>query len=99
MPSHDLFAYFQEDLSLVRSWYLNGRHYAQTSEHWLQEQDKNAKAGLAELERDAEARGLSKEEGRKTFYRFRVFYLAVAEFFGLNNGEEWGVGHYLFKGK
>jgi hypothetical protein len=57
----------------------------------LQEQDKNAKAGLAELERDAEVKGLSKEEGRKTFYRFRVFYLAVAEFFGLNSGEEYVV--------
>ena len=59
----------------------------------------NKKAGLAELEADAEAKGLNKEEGRKTFYRFRVFYIAVAEFFGLNGGDEWGVGHYLFKAK
>ncbi|KAI8972236.1 S-adenosyl-L-methionine-dependent methyltransferase [Trametes punicea] len=99
MPSHDLLLYFQDDLTHIRSWYLSGRHYAQTSEDWLRLQDANAKAGLAELESDAVAKGLDKEEGRKAFYRFRVFYLAVAEFFALNDGQEWGVGHYLFKRK
>lgn len=89
----------------VRSWYINGKHYAQTSEDWLRRQDANAKAGLAELEKDAVYKGLDKEEGRKAFYRyasyssrvfrrclygarFRVFYLAVAEFFALHNGQE-----------
>lgn len=91
--------YFQSDLTLLRSWYISGTNYSQTSEHWLKLQDKNKKAGLAELEADAEAKGLSREEGRKAFYRFRVFYIAVAEFFGLNGGDEWGVGHYLFKAK
>ena len=91
--------YFQSDLTLLRSWYLSGINYSRTSEHWLKLQDKNKKVGLAELEADAEAKGLSREEGRKAFYRFRVFYIAVAEFFGLNGGDEWGVGHYLFKVK
>lgn len=80
--------YFQDDLTLIQSWWINGRNYARTSEQWLQEQDKNGQAVLAELERDSEAKGMGREEGRKTFYRFRVFYLAVAEFFGLNDGEE-----------
>ncbi|KAM5534536.1 hypothetical protein V8D89_006004 [Ganoderma adspersum] len=97
MPSHDLLLYFQDDLTLIQSWFVNGKHYSRTSEHWLQSQDANAKSGLAELERDAVTKGLDKEEGRKAFYRFRVFYLAVAEFFGLNGGNEWGVGHYLFR--
>ncbi|EIW63484.1 S-adenosyl-L-methionine-dependent methyltransferase [Trametes versicolor FP-101664 SS1] len=99
MPSHDLLLYFQDDLTHIRSWYINGKHYAQTSEDWLRRQDANAKAGLAELEKDAVYKGLDKEEGRKAFYRFRVFYLAVAEFFALHDGQEWGVGHYLFKRK
>ncbi|KAI0374167.1 S-adenosyl-L-methionine-dependent methyltransferase [Pilatotrama ljubarskyi] len=97
MPCHDLLLYFQDDLTHIRSWYLSGRHYAQMSEEWLRQQDVNAKAGLAELEKDAVAKGLDKEEGRKAFYRFRVFYLALAELFAINGGEEWGVGHYLFK--
>ncbi|KAH7911034.1 S-adenosyl-L-methionine-dependent methyltransferase [Hygrophoropsis aurantiaca] len=97
MPSHDLFAYFQSDLTLIRSWYINGRHYSRTLEDWLKKQDRNGQQGLAELEQDAEAKGLDKEEGRKAFYRFRVFYMACSELFAMNGGEEWGVGHYLFK--
>ena len=65
--------YFQDDLSLVKSWYVSGQHYQQTSEHWLQRQDANAKAGLAELEKDAVAKGLSKEEGRKAFFRYASY--------------------------
>ncbi|KAF8585946.1 S-adenosyl-L-methionine-dependent methyltransferase [Ramaria rubella] len=99
MPSYDLLLHFQSDVTLLQSWWVNGRHYARTLEAWLQLQDKHAKQSLAELERDAEAKGLGKEEGRKAFYRFRVFFLACAEFFALNGGEEWGVGHYLFKRK
>ncbi|KAH9858824.1 S-adenosyl-L-methionine-dependent methyltransferase [Lenzites betulinus] len=99
MPSHDLLLYFQDDLTHIRSWYVSGKHYAQTSEDWLRRQDANSKAGLADLEKDAVAKSLDKEEGRKAFFRFRVFYIAVAEFFALNGGQEWGVGHYLFKRK
>ncbi|KZP22043.1 S-adenosyl-L-methionine-dependent methyltransferase [Athelia psychrophila] len=99
MPSHDLLLYFQSDLTLERSWYLDGRHYSRTLEDWLKRQDGNAAAGLRELEADAVAKGLPEEEGRKAFYRFRVFYIACSEFFGLNEGQEWGVGHYLFKAK
>lgn len=69
MPSHDLLLYFQSDLTLVKSWYLDGRHYSHTLQDWLKRQDKNAAAGLAELENDAVAKGLAKEEGRKAFYR------------------------------
>lgn len=99
MPSLDLLTYFQADLKLQRTWFINGRHYAQTSEHWLQLQDANRAAGIAELERDAKAKGFDPIEGRKAYYRFRTFFLAVAVFFGMHNGEEWGVGHYLFVGR
>jgi hypothetical protein len=27
--------------------------------------------------------------------RFRVFFLACAEFFAMDRGETWGLGHYL----
>jgi len=69
MPSHDTLAYFQSDLTIIRSWWINGGHYGRTSEDWLKNQDRNAKEGIAELERAAVARGLPAEEGRKTFYR------------------------------
>ncbi|CAE6517890.1 unnamed protein product [Rhizoctonia solani] len=99
MPSLDLLSYFQTDLKLQRTWFINGRHYAQTSEHWLQLQDANRTAAIAELEGDARAQGFDPIEGRKAYYRFRTFFLAVAVFFAMHNGEEWGVGHYLFVGR
>ncbi|KAF8756983.1 S-adenosyl-L-methionine-dependent methyltransferase [Rhizoctonia solani] len=99
MPSLDLLSYFQTDLKLQRTWFINGRHYAQTSEHWLQLQDANRAAAIAELERDAKAQGFDASEGRKAYYRFRTFFLAVAVFFAMHHGEEWGVGHFLFVGR
>ncbi|KZT10760.1 S-adenosyl-L-methionine-dependent methyltransferase [Laetiporus sulphureus 93-53] len=97
MPSHDLLLYFQEDLALVRSWYLSGEHYARTCRDWLKRQDLHTAEGIEELRKNAFLQGLEAEEGKKTFYRFRVFYMACEELFGLNGGQEWGIGHYLFK--
>ena len=94
MPSLDLFTYFQKDLFLIRSSYLNGTHYARTLEAWLKLQDKNAKEGMKVL-----IDAMGEEEGRKTFYRFRVFFMACAEFFAMDNGETWGGGRYVFEKK
>ncbi|KAL0059031.1 hypothetical protein AAF712_014269 [Marasmius tenuissimus] len=99
MPSLDLFAYFQEDLTLIKSWYLSGVNYSRTLEDWLKIQDSNQKAGLKELRNDATKKGLDPVEAEKTFYRFRVFYMACSELFNMNGGQEWGVGHYLFRRK
>lgn len=35
MPSLDLFTYFQDHLTLKRSWYFPGSHYGRTAEAWL----------------------------------------------------------------
>ncbi|KAG7446577.1 S-adenosyl-L-methionine-dependent methyltransferase [Guyanagaster necrorhizus] len=99
MPSHDLLLYFQSDLSLIRSWYLSGTNYSRTLEDWLGLQDKNATACLKELREDAISKGKDPIEGVKAFYRFRVFYMACSELFNMDNGQQWGVGHYLFKAK
>ena len=92
MPSLDLFTYFQRDVVLLNSTYLNGTNYARTLEAWLKNQDRHAKEGMRVLEDSMGA-----EEGRKMFYKFRVFFMACAEFFGLDAGETWGVGRYLFQ--
>lgn len=109
MPSHDLFTHFQADLTLEKSWWVNGKHYGKTCEDWLVRQDSGKSTWIgngreAELVVGAAVgkvseKGLEEQrlEGRKTFFRFRIFYLACAEFFALHDGEAWGVGHYLFK--
>ncbi|KAJ4475629.1 S-adenosyl-L-methionine-dependent methyltransferase [Lentinula aciculospora] len=99
MPSHDLLSYFQDELSLVRSWYLPGTQYSKTLEAWPKLQDRNAITGLSEFQADAKAKGQDHIQGLKTFYRFRVFYIACSELFNFNGGQEWGIGHYLFNKK
>ncbi|KAG8809376.1 hypothetical protein FRC17_003474 [Serendipita sp. 399] len=99
MPSFDLFTYFQDHLILKKSWWINGKHYAKTSEDWVKCQDQNKEKGMRILEDDAMHRGLDKLEGRRSWYRFRTFFITVAEFFAMHNGEEWGVGHYLFQNR
>jgi len=59
--------YFQTDLTLLQSWYLNGKHYTRTLEDWLARQDMNAEEGIGELVRAQSGGG--EGEGRKVFYR------------------------------
>lgn len=37
------------------------------------------------------------KEVTKWVVNWRTFFIAVAELFAYNNGEEWGVSFYLFK--
>lgn len=55
-------------------------------------------AGLKELKEDAVAKGHDELEGVKTFNRFRVFYMACSELFGMDEGMQYvcaliNVGH------
>jgi cyclopropane-fatty-acyl-phospholipid synthase len=36
-------------------------------------------------------------DARQWWMRWRIFFMAVAEMFGMEGGREWGVGHYLFR--
>lgn len=92
MPSLDLFTYFQRDLTLLNSTFLNGTHYSRTLEAWLKLQDNNGKEGMRIL-----CDALGDLEGRKSFFRWRTFYLSCSEFFALDGGETWGIGKYLFE--
>lgn len=72
MPSFDLFTYFQQDMVLQRSWWLNGRHYSRTLEDWLRLQDANNKGGssIRALQKDAVASGMTAEDGSASFHKF-----------------------------
>jgi len=92
MPSDDLPLLFQKDLRLTRRWRWDGTHYEKTSNAWLKNLDANRAAVMPVLSNvygDAEA--------RIWLQRWRIFFMACAELFGYNHGQEWWVSHYLFE--
>jgi len=92
MPSEELLLHFQEDVELEERWRWNGIHYQKTSEAWLSNLDARREGVLAVL------RETYGEDGyRRWFMRWRLFFLAVAELFGYQGGEEWGVSQYVFR--
>ena len=92
MPSQNLLMHFQDHMAIEDHWWVNGQHYEKTSNHWLDIMDAN-RPRITEL--FAQAYGA--DDAKLWVQRWRMFYMAVAEFFGYDNGQEWGVGHYLFK--
>jgi cyclopropane-fatty-acyl-phospholipid synthase len=92
MPSEALLLHFQDDLRIRDQWWVDGRHYEKTSNHWLESLDANHAGCRAVL-----AGGYGEAEADVWLQRWRMFYLAVAELFGYDQGREWGVAHYLFQ--
>lgn len=91
MCSDDVLTYFQDDMRVADRWRVDGRHYAQTSEQWLQNFDRNIER-IRPILRATYGDGAVKWEAY-----WRTFYMAVAELFGFNNGSEWHVAHYLLE--
>ena len=94
MPSNELFSYFNDDLKIVNQWLVNGTHYSKTSEAWLQNMDKHKAEIIPLFEKT-----YGKENATKWWVYWRVFYMACAELWGYDKGEEWMVVHYLFEKK
>ncbi len=91
MPSENLLLNFQDDVKLQQQWWVSGTHYEKTSNHWLDGMDAK-KAEIMKVFRQ----GYGDKDAVIWFNRWRMFYMAVAELFGYNHGNEWGVAHYLF---
>ena len=90
MPSHDLFSYFDDDLSILKDWKISGIHYMKTSYAWLEKMDRNKDEVLSLFNQTYG------NDSSLWFYRWRIFFMACGEMFGLKDGKEWGVSHYLF---
>jgi len=89
MPSHDLFAHFQDHLRLDDQWWLDGRHYQRTSNAWLDNLDAHREEVLRLFDDTYGA-----AEAPRWLVRWRLFFLACAELFGYRRGSEWGVSHH-----
>ncbi|XP_017420895.1 (S)-coclaurine N-methyltransferase isoform X1 [Vigna angularis] len=94
MPSANLLLYFQDDVTVINHWLVNGKHYAQTSEEWLKRMDQK----MTYIKPIMQSTYGNASATKWTAY-WRTFFIAVAELFGYNNGEEWMVAHFLFKKK
>jgi len=94
MPSDDLLLYFGQHFHCVNHWRVNGTNYEKTSNGWLKIMDMNWKNGMLQPIL-AEAYGKGKEN--EWYVNWRLFFLACAELFGYDGGDEWIVSHYLFQ--
>jgi cyclopropane-fatty-acyl-phospholipid synthase len=91
MPCDDLPLYFQSHLQLERRWRWDGRHYEKTLNAWLAKMDDHS----AEID-NILAATYGRDQLTLWRGRWRIFYMACAELFGFNQGQEWWVSHYLF---
>jgi len=92
MPADELPLRFQQHLRLVGKYRWSGRHYEKTANAWLANMDRRRDRILPILERTYGA-----ANAEQWFQRWRIFFMACAELFGLDRGREWYVSHYLFR--
>jgi len=92
MPSDSLPLHFQDRLQLAARWRWSGTHYEKTANAWLANMDARREWVMPVLERT-----YGEEEAARWWMRWRIFFMACAELFGHQDGQEWLVGHYLFQ--
>lgn len=91
MPAADTLLCFQQHLRLQQRWLLDGTHYERTANHWLANQDLQKDAVMAVMRQCYGA-----PSAALWYQRWRMFWMACAELFGYQNGQQWLVAHYLF---
>ncbi len=92
MPSDDLPLLFQGDLKLLRRWRWDGSHYEKTANAWLNNMDQHRDEIIPVFKSVYGA-----QSAEMWWTRWRLFFMACAELFGYDHGQEWFVSHYLFE--
>ena len=91
MPSSYLFTYFIHPLKPKDHWIMNGKHYYHTSYKWLKNMDSNKKE-ITQIFKD-----IYGKDHKLWCQYWRIFFIAVAELFGYQKGNQWLINHYLFE--
>ncbi len=91
MPSDDLALRFQDHLRLEARWRWDGRHYERTANAWLANMDSRRGDIRPILEQVYGA-----ADATRWWSRWRMFFMACAELWGYEAGQQWWVSHYLF---
>ena len=91
MPSDDLPLHFQDHLQFRRRWRWDGRQYERTLNAWLARMDERKQLVMPIL------KSTYGDEAELWWMRWRLFFMACAELFGFNRGQEWWVSHYMFQ--
>lgn len=90
MPAISTFSHFQDDLRLEQEWQWSGQHYEKTANAWLSNMDKKQQQLAPIFEQ------IYGKDARIWWQRWRLFFMACAELFGYEQGNQWLVGHYRF---
>ena len=91
MPSHNQINRLLGRLDVAASWWVDGTHYERTLNAWL---------GLLDARVGEVTAALRPVYGSATdtwVQRWRMFFMASAEFFGYNDGRSLGVSHHLLR--
>jgi cyclopropane-fatty-acyl-phospholipid synthase len=92
MPSDGLAPACQRHLSCVARWRWDGTHYEKTANAWLDNMD-----AAREPLRPVMERIYGPAQAGVWWARWRMFFMACAELFGFEDGQQWGVCHYRFE--
>lgn len=90
MPREDQFAQFPEAVRLEQRWWVDGTHYERTCNDWLARLDANHTRVADHL-----VGTYGPESVTIWVQRWRMFFMACAELFGIDGGREYGVVHSL----
>ena len=84
MPSASTF------LQLEQHWQWSGKQYERTANAWLENMDRQHQSLKPLFEQTYG------KDAAIWWQRWRIFFMACAELFGFEQGQEWVIGHFLF---
>lgn len=88
MPSASLIDRYADLLLVEDRWVVGGSHYQKTADAWLARMDDRRRDLMPVL-----ASVYGRSEAPIWFQRWRIFFMACAELFGMNGGRDWFVSH------